>query len=96
MELLAQNTTFFFADHNRLFAFIASAVDKIRVLRRMIDERGIDVDIEVDGGIKVDNIGAVAAAGANVFVSGSGVFGTKNYAQTIALLRSHAETARGG
>ena len=46
----------------------------------MIDERGWDVYIEVDGGIKVDNIAEVAAAGANVFVSGSGVFGTKDYA----------------
>ncbi len=75
-------------------SFIAGTVDKIRVLRRMIEARGVDVDIEVDGGIKVDNIGAVAAAGANVFVSGSGVFGTRDYAQTIALLRHHAESAQ--
>ncbi len=75
-------------------SFIASSVDKIRVVRRMIEARGLDVEIEVDGGIKVDNIGAVAAAGANVFVSGSGVFGTKDYAHTIALLRRHAESAQ--
>jgi ribulose-phosphate 3-epimerase len=74
--------------------FIASALDKIRLLRRELDERGLDVDIEVDGGIKVDNIDAVAAAGANVLVSGSGVFGTKDYAATIAEMRRRAIAAQ--
>jgi len=75
--------------------FIASALDKIRALRRLLDERGLtEVDIEVDGGIKTDNVGAVAAAGANVIVSGSGVFGTNDYAATIAELRSHAVQAQ--
>src|SRR4051812_23761462 len=64
--------------------FITSSLDKIARLRRMIDERGLQVDIEVDGGIKVDNVGDVCAAGANVIVSGSGVFGTRDYAATIA------------
>jgi ribulose-phosphate 3-epimerase len=72
---------------------IPSALDKIRKLRKMIDERGLAVDIEIDGGVKVDNVAAVCAAGANVIVSGSGVFGTKDYAQTIAALRSHGEAA---
>jgi ribulose-phosphate 3-epimerase len=72
---------------------IPSALDKIRKLRTMIDERGLAVDIEIDGGVKVDNVAAVCAAGANVIVSGSGVFGTKDYAQTIAALRSHGEAA---
>jgi ribulose-phosphate 3-epimerase len=71
-------------------SFIPSALEKIRDLRRLLDERGWDVDIEVDGGIKTDNIAEVAAAGANVFVSGSGVFGTKDYAATIAELRKRA------
>ncbi len=75
-------------------AFIPSALEKITRLRRMIDERGYQVEIEVDGGIKVDNIEAVVRAGANVIVSGSGVFGTKNYAETIAELRRRAESAR--
>jgi len=74
--------------------FIPSALRKIQQLRRMIDERGLEVDIEVDGGVKVDNVAAVCAAGANVIVSGSGVFGTKDYAQTIAELRARGEAAR--
>jgi ribulose-phosphate 3-epimerase len=76
-------------------SFIPSALDKIRTLRKMIDERGLSVDIEVDGGIKVDNIAEVAAAGADVFVSGSGVFGTNDYAKTIGELRDRGSAARG-
>jgi ribulose-phosphate 3-epimerase len=60
----------------------------------MIDERGLTVDIEIDGGVKLDNIATVCAAGANVIVSGSGVFGTKNYAATIAEMRARGEAAR--
>ncbi len=75
-------------------SFIPSALEKITRLRRMIDERGYQVEIEVDGGIKVDNIEAVVKAGANVIVSGSGVFGTKDYAATIAELRRRGEAAR--
>lgn len=75
-------------------AFIPSALEKITRLRRMIDERGYQVDIEVDGGIKVDNVDQVVKAGANVLVSGSGVFGTKDYAATIAEMRKRAEAAR--
>jgi ribulose-phosphate 3-epimerase len=74
--------------------FIPSALEKIARLRQMIDERGYHVDIEVDGGIKVDNIDVVVKAGANVLVSGSGVFGTKDYAATIAELRRCGEAAR--
>ena len=76
-------------------SFIPSALDKIRALRKMIDARGLTVDIEVDGGIKTDNIAEVAAAGADVFVSGSGVFGTKDYAATISELRDRGTRARG-
>lgn len=74
--------------------FIPSALDKIRVLRRMIDERGLAVEIEVDGGIKIDNVAEVCAAGANVIVSGSGVFGTPDYAATIGALRARGEASR--
>jgi len=74
--------------------FIPSALTKIKRLRQMIDERGLDVDIEVDGGITVANVGDVCAAGANVIVSGSGVYGTKDYAQTIAELRNKGTAAR--
>ena len=74
--------------------FITNVLAKITELRRMIDERGLNVDIEVDGGIKGDNIAAVAAAGANVFVAGSAVFGAKDYRATIADLRAKAVASR--
>ena len=69
-------------------SFIESALDKIRLLKAEIDERGLDVDIEVDGGIKLDNIDRVVKAGANVIVSGSGIFGTPDYAKTIAAMKA--------
>jgi ribulose-phosphate 3-epimerase len=72
---------------------IPSTLEKIRRLRRMINERGLAVDIEIDGGIKVDNVAIACAAGANVIVSGSGVFGTKSYAATIAELRARGDAA---
>jgi len=74
--------------------FIPSALTKIRQLRERIDEKGYDVEIEVDGGVKLDNIGEVCAAGANVIVSGSGIFGTKDYAKTIDEMRKRGEAAR--
>ena len=76
--------------------FIGQVLEKITALRRELDDRGLDVDIQVDGGIKLDNIGAAAAAGANVFVAGSAVFGTPDYAATIAGLRAHARDGSGG
>jgi ribulose-phosphate 3-epimerase len=75
-------------------SFIPSALAKITQLRRMIDERGLAVEIEVDGGIKVDNVAEVVRAGANVIVSGSGVFGTRDLPATIAELRRRGEAAR--
>jgi len=68
--------------------FIPSALAKVRALRRELDERGLDVDIEVDGGVKLDNLAEVVAAGANVIVSGSGIFGTPDYAATIRAMRA--------
>ena len=73
--------------------FIPSALDKIRTLRRMIVERGLDVEIEVDGGVKLENVAEVCAAGANVIVSGSGVFGTADYAGTITEMRRRGDEA---
>ena len=70
--------------------FIESVIPKIRALRGMVDARGLDVDIQVDGGIKTGNIKEVAAAGANVFVAGSAVFGQENYTQAIHELRKGA------
>ncbi len=74
-------------------SFIPSALDKIRKLRKMITDRRLNVEIEVDGGVKLENIGEVCAAGANVIVSGSGIFGTKDYAATIAEMRKRGEAA---
>jgi ribulose-phosphate 3-epimerase len=67
--------------------FIPSALAKLRALRDLADEHGWDLDIEVDGGVKLDNIKTVVDAGANVVVSGSGIFGTRDYAGTIASMR---------
>jgi ribulose-phosphate 3-epimerase len=74
--------------------FITTTLDKIRQLRALIDERQLDIEIEVDGGIKLDNVADVVAAGANVIVSGSGIFGTMDYAATIAEMRKRGEAAR--
>jgi ribulose-phosphate 3-epimerase len=63
--------------------FIPSALEKIREARRMLDKIGSKAYLEVDGGIKLDNIAEVASAGADMFVSGSGVFGTQDYKKTI-------------
>ena len=72
-------------------SFIPSALPKIRALREMADARGLkDLWIEVDGGIGPKNIGEVAAAGANVFVAGSAVFNTPDYAAAIAAMRENA------
>ncbi|MBM9529444.1 ribulose-phosphate 3-epimerase [Desulfoprunum benzoelyticum] len=73
-------------------SFILSCLDKIRKLRDRIDTLGIEVDIEIDGGISSRTIGDAVAAGANIFVAGSAVFGSDDYAATIAELRSLAET----
>ena len=70
--------------------FIPSGLEKIATLRREIDRRGLAVELEVDGGVKTDNIAGIAAAGADVFVAGSAVFGAADYAATIAELRRQA------
>jgi ribulose-phosphate 3-epimerase len=75
-------------------SFIEAVLPKIERLRETAERRGLDLDIEVDGGIKVDNAARVAAAGANVIVSGSGVFGTPDYGATIAAMRQAATQSR--
>ncbi|NCP78301.1 MAG: ribulose-phosphate 3-epimerase, partial [Desulfuromonadales bacterium] len=67
-----------------------ACLPKIEQLRRRIDQRGLAIELEVDGGVKLDNIGRIAAAGAHVFVAGSAVFGSENYAATIAGLKVNA------
>ena len=69
-------------------AFIASALDKVREVRRRIDESGRDIWLEVDGGVKADNIAAIARAGADTFVAGSAVFGAKDRRAALAALRA--------
>ncbi len=76
-------------------SFIPSCLSKIEELRKMIDRRGLAVELEVDGGVKTDNIGQIAAAGAEVFVAGSAVFGTPDYGATIATLKDNAASVRG-
>jgi ribulose-phosphate 3-epimerase len=72
-------------------AFIPSTLIKLREARARIEASGREVRLQVDGGIKVDNIAAVAAAGADTFVAGSAIFGSQDYAATIAALRRAAE-----
>ena len=69
-------------------SFIDSALRKIEDVRRRIDASGKDIRLEVDGGIKVDNIRRVADAGADTFVAGSAIFGQKDYAAVIAAMRA--------
>lgn len=71
-------------------SFIDSCIDKIAALRQRIDQLGLPIELEVDGGVKVDNIDEIAAAGADVFVAGSAVFGTNDYAATISQLKKNA------
>ena len=68
--------------------FISSALDKLREVRERIRASGRDVWLEVDGGVKTENIAEVAAAGADTFVAGSAIFGTKDYKATIASMRA--------
>lgn len=74
--------------------FIESALPKITAVRGLIDRSGLPIRLEVDGGIKVGNIGRVAAAGADTFVAGSAIFGSKDYAATIAAMRREVAGAR--
>jgi ribulose-phosphate 3-epimerase len=73
-------------------SFIREALGKLREARRIIDECGRPIRLEIDGGVKVDNIGEIAAAGADTFVAGSAIFGARDYQATIAAMR--AEIAR--
>ena len=69
-------------------SFIHSSLEKITQVRKMIDDSGKDIRLEVDGGINNETIGLAAAAGADTFVAGSAIFNTENYEQTISELRS--------
>lgn len=75
-------------------SFIPATIDKLREARRLIDESGFDIRLEIDGGVKVDNIAEIAAAGADMFVAGSAIFNTPDYKATIDAMR--AELAKAG
>ena len=68
-------------------AFIPGVIPKIESVREMIDKRGLDIELQVDGGIGPQTIGPVSSAGANVFVAGSAIFYSDDYAETIRLMR---------
>ena len=72
---------------------IPSALDKLRQARALIDDSGLEIRLEIDGGVKVDNIGEIAAAGADTFVAGSAIFGSEDYAATIAAMKTEIEKA---
>jgi ribulose-phosphate 3-epimerase len=74
--------------------FIPGALDKLREVRRRIDASGRAVRLEVDGGVKTDNIGAIASAGADTFVAGSAIFGEKDYGAVIRAMRQNIDQAR--
>ncbi len=72
-------------------SFIEACLPKIQALRGMLDRRGLETELEVDGGVKTDNIDRISHAGADVFVAGSAVFGSGDYVSTIAELRRRAK-----
>jgi ribulose-phosphate 3-epimerase len=75
--------------------YIPTALRKLAEVRRRIDASGRAVRLEIDGGVKVDNIRAIAEAGADTFVAGSAIFGSKDYAATIRQMHEHIKAAKG-
>jgi len=73
--------------------FIPSALDKLREVRGIIDDSGRAIRLEIDGGVKVSNIGEIAAAGADTFVAGSAIFGSDDYVATIAAMKAAIDKA---
>lgn len=72
-------------------SFIPHTLTKLRQVRKMIDESGYDIRLEIDGGVKVDNIAEIAAAGADTFVAGSAIFGHHDYKTVINAMRKELE-----
>jgi len=75
-------------------SFIPSSLDKLRVVRKMIDDKSLSTRLEIDGGVKTDNIRDIASAGADTFVAGSAIFNTDNYKSTIDSMRSELALAQ--
>ena len=74
-------------------SFIPYTLDKLRAVRKMIDDQGLDVRLEIDGGVKTNNIKEIARAGADTFVAGSAIFGTDDYKATIDAMRAELAKA---
>ena len=74
--------------------FIPAALDKLRAVRERIEQSGRSIWLEVDGGVKVDNIAEIARAGADTFVAGSAIFGTRDYKATVAAMRAELSQAK--
>jgi len=77
-------------------SFIPGTLDKLRQVRQLIDQSGYDIRLEVDGGVKVENIAEIAAAGADMFVAGSAIFGHADYKKVINDMRTELEKSRHG
>jgi ribulose-phosphate 3-epimerase len=75
-------------------SFIPSALEKLREARALIDASGLPIRLEIDGGVKVDNIRRIAEAGADTFVAGSAIFGADDYTATIAAVRREIAEAK--
>lgn len=73
--------------------FIAQSVEKVQAAKKLLDSVGVDLRLEVDGGVTVENIRSLAAAGADMFVAGSSIFGSDDYSQAIAAMRRELESA---
>lgn len=71
--------------------FIPETLNKLKAVRQLIEQSGRDIRLEIDGGVKIDNIAQIAAAGADTFVAGSAIFNSKNYADTIAKMRQQIQ-----
>lgn len=69
-------------------SFIPNVLNKLREARRIIDDSGLNIRLEIDGGVKIDNIRAIAQAGADTFVAGSAIFNTSDYRATVAAMRA--------
>ena len=74
-------------------SFIPSSLEKLRQARKIIEASGREIRLEIDGGVKVDNIGEIAAAGADTFVAGSAIFGSDDYSATIAAMKAEIDSA---
>lgn len=74
--------------------FIPATLAKLKAARRIIDESGMDIRLEIDGGVKTDNIAEIASAGADTFVAGSAIFGSDDYAATITRMREALTAVR--